>query len=231
MPAADGLLELKAAVAPDQVAAPEGPAAAEDTLRPLGGGKAAAGPGVLSHGLSDEATRTSVNVANYLGPDQSLFKPVQHAEFTTQAAAGMDPLAQRRRKSEEKKAVSDIPDNVRLMRALFAGIAICLPLAILQFALTHTAPEKLSVLPLGKSENFTTALLYGVSSGAFLGFGLGALLVQIKKGPFLGLFIGLVLGNFFLATEPRYWGIAAATLTGIAVGRIATVGYRRALQI
>ena len=232
MPPSDGLKELKAAAAPDQAATAQAPAAAEDALRPLGdsGAKPAASrPGAPSHGLSDDATRTSVEIANYLGPDQSLFKPVQHAEFTTQAAAGMDPLARRRRKSEERKSLSDIPDNIRLIRALMSGIAISLPLAIVQFVVTKSVPGNLYFLKLGPDDSLTTALLFGLSSGVLLGFGLGALLVQFKKGPFLGVVVGLVLGAFGLQNGP--WGIAAAAITGIVVGRIATVGYRRALQI
>jgi hypothetical protein len=222
----DGLVQLGAATQVDAQVPEPGPT---EVLRPLGGpsDKPAAGP---SHGLSEDATRTSVNVASYLGPDNSLFRPIARTEHSA-TAKGMDPLAHRGTRRQEK-SVSDVPDNIRLMRSLRSGLAISFPLAIAQFVLTHKVPEKMFVVPLIRGgDSFVAAIVYGLASGVFLGFGLGALLVQFKKGPFIGLILGLILGNFALATEPAYWGMVAAGLTGILVGRAATFGYRRVVSL
>jgi len=227
-PPSEGLAELGSARAQPRVAGPEVPA--EDVLRPLGQPPAAArGPGAPSHGLSDEATKTSVDVANYLAPGESLFRPLERPVHSAITSVG-DPLA-RRISRRGQRAVSDIPDNVRLLRSLIAGLAISVPLTILQFLVTRKAPDRLYFLSLGSADSLGTALLYGLVSGAFLGFGLGAVLVQFKRGPFIGLLMGLVLGAFFLATDPIYYGIIAGCLTGIVVGRIATVGYRRLIGV
>jgi hypothetical protein len=210
--------------------APENSQEAEEELRPLGGeaAKPKLRPGVPSHGLSDDATRTSVDLADYLGPDQSLFRPLARAEHT----ATMDPLAHRRIARGPLKPVSDIPDNVRLLRSLIAGLAVFLPIAVIEFALFKHVPDKVFVIPLIRGgDSLVAALLWGIVSGGFVGGGVGALLVNFKKGPFVGLVIGLVLGKFTLATEPVYFGIIAAALTGIIVGRIATVGYRRPVSV
>jgi len=204
--------------------------AAPDVLSPLGGHLGKPAPSAPSHGLAAEATSTSVDVANYLGPDQSLFRPMSRVEHSA-TSKGMDPLSQTRSHRQEKP-VSDIPDNVRLMRSLVSGIAVAFPLAIAQYAITHRVPEKLFVVPLIRGgDSFIAAIVWGVASGVFLGFGLGALLVQFKKGPFVGLVFGLVLGFFGLATDPVYWGVIAAAVTGMMVGRHATAGYRRVIQV
>ena len=225
--AAEGLPELRAE--PDQES---GSGSQEELLRPLGGevaGPSRPSPGVPSHGLSDDATRTSVDLGQYLGADQSLFRPLPRSEHS--ATAGMDPLAQRRSGRKQVKMVSDVSDNTRLLRSLIAGIAISFPLTLMQFAVVHKVPDKLWFVRLGREDSFGTAILYGLASGGFVGFGLGALLVHFKRGPFIGLLLGLMLGNFFLATTPAYWGIFAGVLTGIVVGRIATHGYRRAVTV
>ena len=223
----DGLMELGPP--------PERPAQAQakaqgDILVPLGGalGKSASGP---SHGISDDATRTSVDVANYLGPDQSLFKPISRVEHSA-TSKGLDPLSHRGGRRKETQ-VSDVSDNVRLMRSTITGLVVCFPLAIVQFALTKRVPERVfSAVPIpGGGDKWVAAIVYGIFSGIAIGFGLGALLTQFKKGPVLGLLLGLVLGIFGLATEPWYWGALAACITGFVAGRHATYGYRKVLQV
>ncbi len=223
--AAEGLPELRAE--PDQES---GSGSQEELLRPLGGevaGPSRPSPGVPSHGLSDDATRTSVDLGQYLGADQSLFRPLPRSEHS--ATAGMDPLAQRRSGRKQVKMVSDIPDNVRLLRSLITGIVISVPLAVVQFAVAHQVPDRLYFLKLGSSDSLLTALFWGISSGVLLGGGLGALLVHFKRGSFLGLLAGLMIG--WVGLSNGYFGIVAASLTGILVGRHATYGYRPAVTV
>jgi hypothetical protein len=232
-PAAPTAKDLQALGAPSsqQAVVAEPAVPAEEILRPLGQAPASARPGAPSHGLGEEATKTSVDVANYLAPGESLFRPLERPTHSATLSGVGDPLAQRRGRAREQKAINEIPDNIRLLRSFIAGLLICMPMALAQFAVTHRVPEKLYFLKLGRSDSFTTVLLWGLSSGILLGFGLGALLVQFKRGPFLGLLAGLLLGFLGLQTEPVYWGVAAGALTGLTVGRIATVGYRRALAV
>jgi hypothetical protein len=202
-----------------------------DVLVPLGSALGKSGPSGPSHGLGDEATKTSVDVANYLGPDQSLFKPMSKVEHSA-TSKGLDPLSHRGRR-RQMQAVSDISDNVRLMRATITGLMVCFPLAILQFLVTKRVPDRVfTAVPLpGGGDTFLAAIAYGAVTGVALGFGLGALLTQFKKGPVVGLLLGLVLGSFGLATTPVYWGIAASCITGFIAGRHATHGYRKVLQV
>jgi hypothetical protein len=232
-PTADELVELGPI-------SDEGPAEAQPpgvggVLRPLGSDTAKhAGPAPAlktpSHGLSAEATRTSVDVAGYLGPDNSLFKPITKGEQGA-SPGGMDPLG-RVQTRRQREAVNNIPDNVRIMRSLRAGLTVAFPLAIVQFVVTRKVPEKLFVLPLIQGgDSFLAAIVWGLVSGVFIGFGLGALLVQFKKGPFIGMILGLVLGHSALQTEPVYWGMAAAGICGFMIGKIAIFGYRKAVSV
>lgn len=236
-PTADDLIEI----APEQEDAPAEapPPSIGGGLRPLGGDlpkpavpvTAAKAP---THGLSAEATRTSVDVANYLGPDNSLFRPLTKAAEHGAGSGGMDPLGRVQIKGRSKEAVNNIPDNVRIMRSLRTGLMVAFPLAIAQFIVTHKVPDKLFVLPIpGGGQSFVSALVFGLASGVLIGFGLGALLVQFKKGPFVGLLLGLLLGNVALTAEggSPYWGMATAAISGFMIGKIATVGYRKAVNV
>jgi len=226
------------ALAPDEdiiiADASQEEATATEVLRPLGaelGPKPLAPqPGALSHGVSEEATRTSVDIKSYLGPGDSLFRPMSRPEHGATASGIGDPLALRRgRSSTSGRAVSEIPDNVKLLRSLITGLVISFPLAIAQYLVVHSVPEKLYFLKLGSGSSILTAVLWGLTSGALFGFGLGALLVQFKKGAFLGLIMGLAIGHFGLDNAP--WSDVAGAISGFMAGRIAMQGYRRTLQV
>jgi len=214
-------------------------AAPDVHLRPLGGGevqeaappppppKVTEGP---SSGLSDSATRTTVDISQYMGTDQSIFRPIKREEEQSTGIA--DLMAQRRKKgaSDEDKG-PEIPENTRLGRCLIAGLAVGLFFALAQFLLTkHTVQVIFTSLPLGRGENFFTALKYGVASGIVFGFGLGALLVRFKKGSFLGMLVGIIVG-LGIGNDPWYWAVIPGAITGIIAGKFATIGVRRVINV
>lgn len=208
----------------------------EHQLRPLGepGQAPAPAPGVPSHGLREEATRTSVDVSQYLGGDQSLFRPLQRPETTGTLSTGGDPLAQRRARMREQRARSDIPENLRLIRCLVSGLIVCVSISLIQFLAslrfgTPSVPVEFYFLSLGRSDSILTAVYFGLASGVLLGGMLGALLVRLQKGPFLGFLIGGFLGGVGLGNG--YWGWIMGGLAGILAGRFATVGLRRVVQV
>ncbi|MCJ7749493.1 MAG: hypothetical protein MUQ65_00105, partial [Armatimonadetes bacterium] len=157
-------------------------AAPEVHLRPLGGGetqeaapppppppKATQGP---SSGLSDDATRTSVDISQYMGTDESIFRPIKREE--EQSTGTADLLAQRRKKGGafgEDKA-PEIPENTRLGRCLIVGLAVGVFFALAQFLIPGNTVEVIyTSLRLGRGESFFTALKYGIASGLVFGFG------------------------------------------------------------
>jgi len=125
-----------------------------------------------------------------------------------------------------------ISENVRLVRAMAAGMIICVVVSLVQLAVTRQIPGTLNLIawpiPLGNSDTFLTAIKYGMVTGLFLGFGLGALLVRFQKGGFLGVIAGLVVGSG-LGNAP--FSLIAGAICGIAIGQIATGGVRRRLNI
>jgi len=232
---------------PEQAAEPpeEEPAAApasEHVLRPLGalGGEPTAPPTAsaeqqagVSHGLGAEATRTSVDVSDYMGQDESIFRPIERESDEAGVQGGRDYLSARRKvKLEESQPRSEISENVRLVRAMAAGMIICVVVSLVQLAVTRQIPGTLNLIawpiPLGNSDTFLTAIKYGMVTGLFLGFGLGALLVRFQKGGFLGMIAGLVVGSG-LGNAP--FSLIAGAICGIAIGQIATGGVRRRLNI
>jgi hypothetical protein len=208
---------------------------AEQLLRPLGGGEAPASgpaapqPGAPRHGLSDDATQTSVDVSQYMGADDSIFRPLERQAASASMPGGADPLSTRGgRKGRKAETVSDIPENTRLMRSLIAGTIICLVLAVAQLLITGDVKTQFYFLQLGRGSGFFTALKYGLLSGLLMGLGLGAVLTRFKRGPFLGFLIGLAVGAG-LGNSP--WGLIAGGLTGILAGRFATVGLRQVVNV
>lgn len=218
------------------------PAAEESVLRPLGSTPAAASgagpqPAMPSHGVSAEATQTSVDVSQYTEGEDSIFRPIDRPE-RADAMGGTDPLARKRRAEAEIK--SEIPENVRLLRSVIAGVSISLLLALIQFIASRFS-ESVAGLPkglyfatvpliksVGDSEGLLWALLYGILVGAMLGLGLGAVLTRFRRGPFVGMLVGLAVGSG-LANSP--WGLVGGAVTGIACGVIATKGLRQVLTV
>ena|GEM_PF-1648730 len=224
----------------------EGAAEADEAsmLRPLGGvqktpSPGAPAPGVPTHGLGDEATQTSVDLSQYSGTDESIFRPIERPE-TTGTIGGADPLGIRRRGQGEMKTVSDIPENTRLMRSVAAGVIVCATFALVQMIVSLTVEDHPSVpdslvfgafpliRSLGSSGSIVTVLLYGVLVGIIMGLMLGALLVRLKRGPFVGLLVGLAVG-YGLENPP--WGMIAGAACGIAIGVIATRGLRQVINV
>ncbi len=217
---------------------------AEQVLRPLGGRQAArAGeaeaPETPSHGLSKEATRTSVDVSQYTGDEESLFRPMERPD-RKESLGGADPLARRRRRDEAEEAKSEISDNVRLLRSAIAGVIISVFLALVQLIVTRTmedagtVPNRLVfasvplIRDLGQSGSLRAVLMYGVLMGLLMGLGLGAVLVRFKRGPFVGMLVGLLVGYGLLNGA---WGYLCGALTGIACGIIATAGIKQVARV
>jgi hypothetical protein len=177
--------------------------------------------------------QTSTDISQYLGEDQSIFRPIKR-EDESGGDAGPDRLSHiaGRRKAKEDPGL-DIPENTRLMRSLVAGLIIGVAMALLQFVLgqfleVKELPTKLYVLPLGRTGSFFTALKYGIGSGLVFGLGLGAILTKLKQGPFLGAIFGALVASGF-GNWP--WGQIAGVLVGILAGRFATVGIRRVVSV
>ena len=224
--------------------AEEEPAAApasEHVLRPLGasGGEPAAPPmesaeqTAPSHGLGAEATRTSVDMSQYVGQDQSIFRPIERESEEAGIQGGRDyRAAKKKAKLEEGQPASEISENVRLVRAMAAGMIICVVVSLLQLAVTRQIPGILNLIawpiPLGESDTFLTAIKYGMLTGLFFGFGLGALLVRFQKGGFLGILAGLFVGSG-LGNAP--FSPIAGAICGMVIGKIATAGIRRRINI
>ena len=219
----------------ERPAAGSASADAEQVLRPLGSelptasGHAGPRPGVPSHGLSQDATRTSIDVSQYVGQGESLFRPLRRSEASMSLPGGGDPLAQRKvRRSGKSQTVSEIPENTRLLRSLLAGLVISLAISLIQFLVTGQSGQQLYILQVGQADDLATALKYGVLLGVLLGFLLGAVLTRFRRGPFLGMLVGLVLG-WGLQNPP--WALIAGGLTGIVAGRLATVGLRQIISV
>jgi hypothetical protein len=172
--------------------------------------------------------QTSVDISQYVGQDQSIFRPVKR-ENGPEVAVGSDPISQLRHSgSRTSEPAIDIPENTRLLRSLAAGLIICVALALVQFVATKNIPGQLYVLPLGRGTSIVTVLKYGIGTGLVLGLGLGALLTKFKKGSFLGLVVGAMVA-FGFNNWP--WAQIAGALTGILAGRFATYGLRRTVQL
>jgi hypothetical protein len=205
----------------------------EHRLRPLGGVQASpqqvsAGSGQPSHGLSDDATQTSIDISQYIGDDQSIFRPQKRPEPASAMPGGGDPLAQRRAGTQQSGPTSEISENTRLVRCLIAGLVVSTIIALIQYAVTGETVLIFYVLRLGRGPSLMVAIKYGLASGLVLGLGLGAILVRLRKGPFLGMLIGLLVAVGF---KNAPWALIAGALTGIVAGRLATVGLRQQVTV
>jgi len=191
-----------------------------------------------SHGITEEATETSIDVSQYTAGEESIFRPIERPQ-RADTLGGADPLAARRRR-EDTEVKSEIPENVRLLRSVIAGVIISVILALVQLIVSRTVESADSVPSelvfasvalignLGKSDSLRAVLLYGVLVGVLMGLGLGAVLVRFKRGPFIGMIIGLLVGYGLLN---GIWGYLCGGLTGIACGIIATVGLRQVARV
>ncbi len=211
------------------------------TLRPLGHGQATeiaapaqappaptqqrSGP---SHGLSDDTMRTSIDVSQYMGADQTIFKPIQKEDGFA-SAASMDRVTGKKKIFESTGP--NWTENERLMRCAVTGMAISMIITLAQFAVTHKTVDKMfSAIPLGYADSFVTALKFGVLLGLALGFMLGALLVKTQKGPGAGMLLGMLLG-FSAGGAFNLFNVLAGAVAGIMVGRFATLGIRRVINV
>jgi len=173
--------------------------------------------------------QTSIDISQYLGNDQSIFRPQKRPEPGSAMPGSADPLAQRRVSSQESATGSELSENARLSRCVIAGLVIGVAAALIQYFVTgETLLVLYSFLRLGRGVSLMTALKYGIASGVILGLGLGAILIKLRKGSFLGMLIGLLVGMGF---QNPPWGTMAGALTGIVAGRFATVGLRRRIAM
>ena len=220
-------------------AKPVAQAAASDVLlRPLGHGQSADPPSPVvaqptqrppTHGLAEEATQTSIDISQYVGSDQSIFRPVQK-ETGFSSASSLDRVSQKRQASAQTGPGSNWSENDRLIRCAIAGLAICLVYALARFFITKEVPDRLfTAIPLGASGSFLTALKFGIVSGLAFGFMLGALLVKLQKGPGIGMIVGVILG--FSAVGSLTMLALAGALAGIFAGRFATLGVRKVINV
>jgi hypothetical protein len=179
------------------------------------------------HGLSAEVTQTSIDISKYLGSDQSIFRPIVKEEDT--AMEGRDLLAQRRKAMADENRGPEMSENQRLSRCLVVGLIVGVVFALAQFLITgKTVQVVYSSIPLGRGDTLITAIKYGIFSGVVYGFGLGALLVRLRKGPGLGFFAGMLVG---LTSGAGHWGAIPGAIVGIMAGKIATKGLRRVINV
>ena len=221
-------------------AEPVAQAAASDVLlRPLGHGQSADPPPPVpaqptqrppTHGLADEATNTSIDISQYVGTDQSIFRPVQK-EAGYSSASSLDRVTQKKQSSAQTGPGSNWSENDRLIRSAIAGLIVSVAVALLQFLVQHEVNSTLfTVIPLGSSTSLVTALKFGVLTGVAFGFMLGALLVKTQRGPGIGMLLGMMIGFSAVGSFSIYTELAGA-LSGIFVGRFATLGVRRAINV
>lgn len=181
-----------------------------------------------SHGLTDDATRTSIDISQYMGTEQSIFRPIEKDDGFA-SASSLDRVTQKKTYSQQATG-PNWTENQRLARCAIAGIVIGVIFALAGYLISGQTPTMIAtVIPVGGSASILTALKFGVLSGLMLGFMLGALLVRLQKGSFAGMLAGIVLGAFALSNG--IYGILAGAISGIIVGRFATIGVRRVINV
>ncbi len=228
-------------VATTEEAAPQVTAEAHNVvLQPLGGpgtpAQASPPPPVVtpkapSHGLNEDATKTSIDISQYMGADESIFRPIVRENGQSGTSGTVDRLAQRARSSSRNESISEIPENTRLMKSFVAGIVITVTTAVIQSIVGEGAKQLEFVgmtINLSRGGGFMGAILWGIIAGILFGLMLGAALVRLRKGPFLGAIVGFLVG--ISLNNPPYAQIAGA-LTGIVAGRFATIGLRRIVNV
>ncbi len=224
----DGPSDIDRQSSTDTSDGPAGPGDTPSDVDRQSSAGAGAEPDRPSHGLAEEATRTSVDISQYVGSDQSIFRPIVR-EDDTKSDGTDDLLKQRARR--RAAAEGDGPkwsENERLIRCLVVGLAASLVVALAQFFITGDTVNALYGVTVGRSDNLFTVLKYGIAAGVVLGFGLGALLVRFQKGSGLGFILGVLVG---LSLGNSYWGVLPGIIVGIINGRIATLGVRRVVNV
>jgi hypothetical protein len=217
----------------EAAAAAAAQAGGDDILRPLGSPNTTApAPGMPSgpdYRVGEDQTRTSVDVSEYVGADQSIFRPMARPQGAASMPGGADPLARRRKREAQEEAREDkASENVRLLRSLGAGLLICVGVAVLEITLQKEVPHRLYFLQLGRPEEMLTALKFGLLTGLLLGGGLGAIAVRFKLGWFVGMMMGLAVG---IGLRNGWYGYLAGAVTGIFAGALATKGVRRVVNV
>jgi len=207
-------------------------------LRPLGGAQAAdqtasppaqaaQRPGVPSHGLSHDATKTSIDISQYMGADQSIFRPIRK-DASYSSAASLDRVAQKKTSAQDQTG-PNWSENERLGRCVIAGLASSMVMTLLQFfTKLGTIPDNFYGLRIAPGGGLTTALVYAIGSGLILGVGLGAILTRLKRGSFIGMVLGLLVA---IGLKNSPYTLIAGAMTGILAGRFATLGVRRVINV
>jgi len=238
----EGLKELRPQEeTPEEDAAPPDEAESEVLLKPLGGEKQdepqappppqkpeTKAPETPSHGLGDDAMKTSVDISQYLTADDSIFRPIER-ETSQKSTSSLEQVSTKRTHARRKEDEGPtLTENERLIRSLIAGLACGLFFAILQFIVTGSTVQKLYVLTLSRGPNFFAAIKFGIASGVVLGLGLGAILTKLQKGSFIGMILGMIVGMGF---QNAPWGLLAGAITGIYAGKVATIGVKRVINV
>ncbi len=217
---------------PQEETAPPGPASVtqaanpvgDDVLRPLGQQT----PSASAAGGDPNAL--SVDLSQYVGEDQSIFRPVEKPTAKVGSIGQAEGFAARKRAAIEREQGKEIPENVRLTRSAIAGGLVAFLVTMVRYGIHKEVPTQLLVINIGAaSMTFAGALMYAGLLALLLGFMMGALLTKFKLGPVPGLFIGLVLG--FAAIGDKPWGLIAGALAGILGGVFASKGARRVINV
>jgi hypothetical protein len=228
---------LLAGAAAEEAEAPapsSSPASAGELLRPLG----AQPPRTAAEsqpfpGTGAEGAGASVDVSQYVGSDQSIFRPMEKPRVPGSVAGSADRMAEKRRAAIEREQGPEIPENIRLLRASIGGAVVALVVTLVEFFVKKEMPPQLIggvPIPIPNNTEFSGALVYAALLAVLLGFMLSAMLVRFKLGPFAGLIMGLVLGAAALSNNFP-WGLIAGGLAGIICGVLATKGMRRVINV
>ena len=232
MPLAGPPLLAGAEAEEEEATAPSSsPGSAGELLRPLGAQPPrTAADSQPFPGTGREGSDTSVDVSQYVGSDQSIFRPMAKPRVASSTTGSADRMAEKRRAAIEREQGREIPENIRLLRASIGGAAVALVVTLVEFFATKQVPDKLIVIGISNYTAFSGALMYALLLAVLLGFMLSAMLVRFKLGPFAGLILGLVLGAAALSNNFP-WGLIAGGLAGIICGVLGTKGMRRVISV
>ena len=232
-PAAGAMLAGAAPPAEEEeaAAAPAAPAA-EAVLRPLGAGAPRSSSSAEAQpfpGTGEAGADGSVDVSQYMGSGQSIFQPMEKPRTASGQLSPQERFVASRRAALARGQGVEVPENTRLMRAAIAGAIVAMTATLAQFFMTKQVPLKMLVVPIERNDQFSGALLYGVTAAVLLGFMLAAMLVKFRMGAFVGLIAGLVIGWAGLSNFP--WGLIAGGVAGLVVGIFAAKGARRVVNV